>query len=639
MLLMTAVATMLLMSAATPAGAEGYAVFGRVVTRLPHPSFAERSYRFAQPLSSRSQVMPCDVDGDHRFELVIVDLESGNLNTASLAGDRAVLQNHGQVPLPPPGGAAPLAAQLDTGGRCDLLIPATGRELLLVPDIGSGAPTVRVPLPIDMQMITDLRTGYFHRIPYRGDEVIIGAAGMIIAGTFSPERLLEEKVRLTVPDEAMQLLILHHDTGTQYQFADARDPERRRVAGLTPDELKMLAQFPYPNELPAYPIGDFNGDGFKDLLSWAGPIRGWWAAYSNGTVAVERTAPGIRMMPADGVMPLVADFDGNGSDDVATLTADRTAIAVAHSADPTSAHIREVRIVDDERERTVPVNDGHFRAEGLLGGAPALIVRNEHGTARRTLVASAKEIGPILLHAPPPPQSNGSSVAPWGSARGPFVCTGYLSGEDVLDRWDGSFGICPGAHSVIGVDDPTRDGWSKLTSRSAVCCPLPQPDILTGVSVDIPFADHCPPEHIIIGFPHARRPGTGNAAGVRCAKLNTERYRLGARTEGVYWGAGLSARRERGRIGREAIPPPLRHAAGRNGYASWDIDGCIGLPFGSVLIRIEDSLSCSGLTFAEVQYKGAPGDPAAGTPVEMFRPCRVLANPFDPLAGCADDGR
>ncbi len=116
---------------------------------------------------------------------------------------------------------------------------------------------------------------------------------------------------------------------------------------------------------------------------------------------------------------------------------------------------------------------------------------------------------------------------------------------------------------------------------------------------------------------------------MRCTKINTARYQLGEARPGAYWGSGAAGWKGATRITWDNIPAAIRYANGREEQHRWDVDGCIGYPWGSLLAE-KHSKYCSGMMFKQLQFKGLDGDPAAGTVVKMFPDCDDVANIDDP---------
>ena len=191
---------------------------------------------------------------------------------------------------------------------------------------------------------------------------------------------------------------------------------------------------------------------------------------------------------------------------------------------------------------------------------------------------------------------------------------------------------CPKNSVVFDVNRPPmpRGTSARYIKFQANCCPLPKADILTDVEVFA--AEECPEDHVVTS-PTSMEPCEQCERVMRCTKINTERYRLGEKTEGVYWGFGQAYWKQRTQLMWGDVPAAIRYAVGRISKFHWEQQGCLGFPFGSLLVG-KHSKRCHGLSFRQLQYQGLPGDPPRGTPVTMFPDCRGISDPFDPEARC-----
>ena len=213
--------------------------------------------------------------------------------------------------------------------------------------------------------------------------------------------------------------------------------------------------------------------------------------------------------------------------------------------------------------------------------------------------------------------ANGQTVA----------CIGY---DYQKDRWGVEHQYCPADHAFYGVDDPAGvKGPANRIRAVHACCPLPSKDILTEEHVFV--SEECPENFVSTG---SKQSGTGPDTEhlMRCTKINTDRYALSEERPSVYWGTGSAGWQEGSdRILWENIPASLRYSAGRQSKEKWDIDGCVGYPWGSLLSK-KSSKYCSGLYFKQLQFTGKAGDPAAGTAVKMLPDCQEIEqvdNPHD----------
>lgn len=216
-----------------------------------------------------------------------------------------------------------------------------------------------------------------------------------------------------------------------------------------------------------------------------------------------------------------------------------------------------------------------------------------------------------------------NAVAPAGSM--PQACVGLapLNGSGGPDRQ-----TCPVNHAMYWVGgDAGKHKDGTTVNVTATCCPLPSNDILQEVHVFEP--EQCPAETVATG---AARQACGAASCpvmLRCTKINTARYQLGPELPAVYWGNGYAGWRNSERIDWEEIPAALRFAVGREKHAAHGVDGCVGYPWGSLFTK-KTSKHCGGNYFKQLQFTGAPGDPARGIPVKMLADCDSIENADDP---------
>jgi len=204
-------------------------------------------------------------------------------------------------------------------------------------------------------------------------------------------------------------------------------------------------------------------------------------------------------------------------------------------------------------------------------------------------------------------------------------CTGeVLPGEEICD--DGLDNDCDGEVDegctppvmpvmcslatmthVVGAADCAEDQAVYMmddgTGPNFICCPLPAPDILTGDPA-VPRGTTCQPNEVITGA-----AGTYN---LKCTPINTTRYQLGPAQLPCYFGSGAA--------GGSGVPGCAGHPTSfsvlQNNY--FGSDGCSSQPYGSLFVQ-QSGKDCNDLRARQLQYTGAvPGDPPAGTPVEMY---------------------
>jgi len=172
----------------------------------------------------------------------------------------------------------------------------------------------------------------------------------------------------------------------------------------------------------------------------------------------------------------------------------------------------------------------------------------------------------------------------------------------------------------------------ELLQVYGTCCPLPAGDIL--LQEKTAAVRECPDGYVATGAEGmAEVPDANKPKHLTCSKINTARYQLGPSTPGIYWGFGHTHWQKPVRILFEEIPAALRYAVGVRAYGYWNERGCIGFPFGSMLVA-KNGFECHQTYYRELQYRGLPGDPPAGTPVPMLPDCDELSDLHTPHPAC-----
>lgn len=237
----------------------------------------------------------------------------------------------------------------------------------------------------------------------------------------------------------------------------------------------------------------------------------------------------------------------------------------------------------------------------------------------------------------------------------PLVCSGYHPDPDGLywsplgtSKPSRMEGFCPEGQAIFSVIPPGGPQRSaKNIEVHATCCPLPE-GILSN---EEEFAlERCPEGFVATGAKQEivrdddsvkaadrnseRYWSNGRLQYLRCTKLNSERYRLGASSAGIRTGYESSYRNAfEEATSRSRIPAALRYGLGRYSRGRWSPVTCVGLPWGSVLVG-KESKYCGGFTFRQIVYKGESGDPAAGTAVPLYADCLAIEKPLSPQPRC-----
>ncbi len=229
------------------------------------------------------------------------------------------------------------------------------------------------------------------------------------------------------------------------------------------------------------------------------------------------------------------------------------------------------------------------------------------------------------------------SAVPSSVLAAPKTCLGFSA--DSSADWRAKPRLhCPPASAAFAAEPGSRGGKSAENVFLALtCCPLPAADVLTQTTLS--SISQCPDGFVVTGVSAAPQPKTQQAPmaetsfHIECTKINQDRYQLGESTAALSWGNSSSTWKETHRISKRDIPAALRHAVGRVSRFEWREEGCVGYPFGSLLVA-KESKRCDGLIFRELQYRGKEGDPVAGTPVQTLPECSRVSDKYNPQARC-----
>ena len=249
-------------------------------------------------------------------------------------------------------------------------------------------------------------------------------------------------------------------------------------------------------------------------------------------------------------------------------------------------------------------------------------------------------------------RSNAEPIASDTEDAGLAVCTGY---DPVRNRWgpwgeqlnDKGEDNCPAGQAFMAHTFVAGNRWNPIStfSISGYCCKVPN-----GVLLDehIFAPEQCPDDFVVTGsrvekLPKELGDGTHQSEKhlFRCTRIDRTKFTLGPPTPG--WEVGLPRDsfdqlpkrliygvRER-LTTRSRIPVALRYGLFRIGPSTWDADGCIGHPWGSILTE-RINKACDGHIFRQILYLHAASRKFA--PVKMYPDCIALSSPFDPNAVC-----
>ncbi len=203
---------------------------------------------------------------------------------------------------------------------------------------------------------------------------------------------------------------------------------------------------------------------------------------------------------------------------------------------------------------------------------------------------------------------------------------------------------CPEGRAVMSsVPDRAVARPAARIGITGACCELP-PRTLTGPPLWV--AESCPEGFVVTGVRFAPDSSPSEETWnrekeLRCTRIDPLRFRLGGESAGVHVDnlsnfpdsvlavIGLGAPQ----IGFKSVPPALRVGAGRIGFTTWLPEACVGMPWGALLVA-KHGFRCGQLAFRSLEYTGAPGDPPAGTPVQLISECDALDDPFSATPRC-----
>ncbi len=356
-------------------------------------------------------------------------------------------------------------------------------------------------------------------------------------------------------------------------------------------------------------VGDFDGNGMNELLVRRWKAREWTRYRWRGKIGEDDSIPVVEPagIDLDRATVLAGDVDGDGLDDL--VFGEKHGWSFVRSRFSAPADGVALRLSSGAETRTGP--DGRYCVDTSAGSEQSIAAPANSEPLSRPIKAPSEAAGRanglnFLIHAD-------------AIAEGPRLCVGFVEGS-----W-GRRNSCPKNYAFYGVDDSSS---VRRGVASGPCCRLPAddidlPEVIAGDLV-------CPDDSILIGW---NRLCETCSFTVLCRKINTNRYQLGPPTEGAYWGFGYTRWGENTFVPRMSLPPTLRYGIGRLGFVSWDVDGCVGMPIGSLLTG-RPAGYCSGTRFRQLQYRGVPGDPPLGSPVKMLPDCREIDSIFSAGTRC-----
>ena len=210
----------------------------------------------------------------------------------------------------------------------------------------------------------------------------------------------------------------------------------------------------------------------------------------------------------------------------------------------------------------------------------------------------------------------------------PKICVGFRPDEGKIGS---TARHCPKNHAMFAnnkVGGKNKSGPGNYVRLEALCCPLPANDILTDRHTYNEF-EECPDQYVATG-------GSGRCQDkclMRCTQINTKKYRLGTETVAWYFQhrtmSRLHGQGDTKKVYWDKLPASIRYGAGRRTHKTWSINGCIGVPLGSLLTK-KNQKRCDGFHYRELQYLD-------GTPVKMLPDCQFISDPYASNPRCLDN--
>ncbi len=572
---------------------------------LPRSALAE-----VEQVFERTKVIVRTEVQNPRFESARVPISAGTANFEVLAGGRFLHD-----------------------GCSELLIRNTASSELFLADSKKFAPvgfTINSPseatlraLDLQGDGLDDIRFtdsgGTLHVLISDGRGAFIERPNVV--STNRGERGGPSVPMMRIGPGSAGVVSISQDNETTYKWTfETANGERRLWTEFPPTAIWRSAGF-----------ADLNGDGRSDLLAYGGEYSGWWVSLGSKYGGLSRSISGINFF---GTPVVFADMDCDGADDVVSTVITEGVLSVAYAR--LSKGLSGVAI-KSKADHVCVTND-----QGIcfLDDAADVPMPNLEGylfeeTGRELARDAGKTSTAISYVATPIHQGHetalGKKFGIGPSGPGPYVCLGFQPGDPIF-FWRASSATCPNGHALMGISIPKHsERWAASAIPRFACCPLPAEDILLDQTVE--GTDVCPEDSIAVGMV----PGWGCQScpqRLLCQRINRTRYALGEPNLGVYWGTGRFRDRNDRQVLRTDIPIALRYGLGRTGLQTWDVDGCVGFPWGSVLTRMPGPRSCNQAEFRAIVFAENEGSGAATRPVPMLPECRTITDPTDPSSGC-----
>ncbi len=550
--------------------------------------------------------------------LLVTRSSDGSLAAWTITSDRCT-RTHSMHDSDPSLGIFAGAMDADQDGRAELYFLADGRRLVQVVRLLDGNLTVETPWRIaPPPNAANARAALISG--KREPGLVVAGGGEVNWYLFKAKR---PAWATWGPAGMRRLFDVAHTRGDDAIFVDPGIPGAIAQVDLSTGWIAIpddhWATFPFGSAVAAR-TGDFDGDGVAELLAELPGAGGYWlrTADPDREITFPVASPLHRSLDES----VVADFDGDGVDELMWLSKpdDGTLLLAALPALPpyegasVSLDGKPAGVTDRAGTLTIPLSKERHTVRAASSSG------RFRSTARD--VAVWEQHVRLVVPGESGRRSDGAAFGNTAPLEGPRICLGYRPGTtDRTRSWEQGPQICEQSSAFFGLDDT----YSTIYPRFVACCPLPAGDILLPQSIVV--EEFCPADMVATGL--EKLPRQADRFGLRCTKINTERYRLAPAKPGVYWGAGYSHRAFHLALARHEIPLGIRYAFGRYSASSWDDDGCIGSPPGSLFVG-GFSGKCSETKYSELLERRPEGD----VPVKMFPDCTAIGNILDPRSGC-----
>ncbi len=207
---------------------------------------------------------------------------------------------------------------------------------------------------------------------------------------------------------------------------------------------------------------------------------------------------------------------------------------------------------------------------------------------------------------------------------------GLFERDDGSANWgELTSGNCPPNYAVFAVNTPggSRSQSAEQVKVRAICCPLPSEDMLSNEHVRV--FDTCP-EGFVVTSATSDPLCADCRKSMRCTKLNQAKYQLGPLLPGAYWGHGSASWKQQDVVNRVNAPGSLRQALGRTGRYNWELQGCTGYPWGSLMVS-KSTKRCQGFGFRQLLRLGENAEAAV---IPVFQNCATIDDIYSKTPRC-----